>query len=355
MIDYRNDPKSSTGGFEMIYRQIIPPAPAYLGLNLFLKGTQVLPKNYGKKEKNKSNLIKMRNERRFSMHSNQTTKEQLNADVSGSSNSILVSPRPFVIDFIECINNNGSATDLPASAPKYGQLKSIGTLKKTSDAIKDNQSPRSKINAHKEKVKYNDVAINRKYAAKNVDSARRHASCGPRLTSVATDENQLADNELIKNNSNITFIENKDLKCIGSKCGPDNVSSATSSPRKPSNDTPRIEKEKSRLRPLNTFRSNAHKSTNNSNEKTKTQIDSRTPSHMREYRKYLAQSNLQLSKLPSKLPINDNYYNSHFFAVGLSLRAWRSKYNRILKTRNDNSLSLAQSCGMSSSRKTKKT
>ncbi|XP_055386365.1 uncharacterized protein LOC129615259 isoform X2 [Condylostylus longicornis] len=45
VIDRRYDIKADTGNFECIYRQIIPPTPAYMGLNLSLKGKQIIQKN----------------------------------------------------------------------------------------------------------------------------------------------------------------------------------------------------------------------------------------------------------------------------------------------------------------------
>ncbi|XP_055843478.1 tubulin glycylase 3A [Episyrphus balteatus] len=44
VVDRKNMPKADTGNFEMIYRQVIPPSPAYMGLNLSIKGKQLLPK-----------------------------------------------------------------------------------------------------------------------------------------------------------------------------------------------------------------------------------------------------------------------------------------------------------------------
>ncbi|XP_043662853.1 tubulin glycylase 3A [Drosophila teissieri] len=48
VIDRRTDPKADMGNFELAYRQVVPPTPAYMGLNLFVKGKQVLQKaNHG--------------------------------------------------------------------------------------------------------------------------------------------------------------------------------------------------------------------------------------------------------------------------------------------------------------------
>lgn len=40
-VDRRRDPKADVGNFEMIYRQITPPTPAYIGLSLCIRGKQI--------------------------------------------------------------------------------------------------------------------------------------------------------------------------------------------------------------------------------------------------------------------------------------------------------------------------
>ncbi|KAH8298119.1 hypothetical protein KR018_007020 [Drosophila ironensis] len=48
VIDRRTDPKADMGNFELAYRQVVPPTPAYMGLNLYVKGKQLLQKaNHG--------------------------------------------------------------------------------------------------------------------------------------------------------------------------------------------------------------------------------------------------------------------------------------------------------------------
>lgn len=44
MIDRRNDVNAETGHFECIYKQVIPKTPAYMGLNLSLRGQRITPK-----------------------------------------------------------------------------------------------------------------------------------------------------------------------------------------------------------------------------------------------------------------------------------------------------------------------
>lgn len=41
VVDRKNDPKADTGGFDLIYKQVIPPSPWAVGLNLALKGQQI--------------------------------------------------------------------------------------------------------------------------------------------------------------------------------------------------------------------------------------------------------------------------------------------------------------------------
>lgn len=44
VIDRRTDPKADMGNFELAYRQVVPPTPAYMGLNLYVKGKQMIQK-----------------------------------------------------------------------------------------------------------------------------------------------------------------------------------------------------------------------------------------------------------------------------------------------------------------------
>lgn len=44
VIDRKHDPRADTGLFELIYKQNIPPTPAYMGLNLYVKGKSAFNK-----------------------------------------------------------------------------------------------------------------------------------------------------------------------------------------------------------------------------------------------------------------------------------------------------------------------
>lgn len=296
----------------MIYRQVIPPAPAYLGLNLYLKGSPMLSKSGGgiKKEKSKD-LLKIKCERRTS----QATKEPPSAAETSAMQAI--SPRTLVIDIPENLNN------------------SLETDRKLELNSGNGKSLRNRVKMPLTSSRDGTKLID---AVKNIDSARRHASCGPRLMSIVTTMIENSNND--ENSTKSKF--GPDMKCIGNKFGPENaatdannnqITSTRASPRKSSSDTPRTTRtlNRPRLKPLNAL-SKTNTAVNASNRNGCHAISKSSalaPNSIKDYRKYLTHSYLSLNKLPSKLPINE-----HFFAVGLSLRAWRSKYGRTRGSRD---------------------
>lgn len=422
VIDYRNDPKASTGGFELIYRQVIPPAPAYLGLNLFLKGTQVLPKNgAGKREKSKD-LSKTRNEMRPLLEYNNVL---INKE---SSVTDAVTSRPFIVDLIDCINTKSETNRTPRKTLRALMTTTMAT-KRSSNAntiakeATTSESPRNNrlntisattVNGQSGAMSQNDVIRRKSTSVKTVEPTRRHVSCGPRLTTAApvaaaavaigaaAEDFVIAqsktDIEINNNNAENKPVEHTELACVGSKCGTENENATVNtninltmnnSGRKQSLETtPRSTSNKPKLKPLNVvaptatgsvsvaaaitatnpINNNSNTLHNNSNKSvpsnanintsiinTASAINNKPASkclsaNNRDYRKYV--NHLQMSKLQPKSTVNDNYC-SHFFAVGLSLRAWRSKYNQMLKTQNDK-VEFAQSYVPISSRKPKR-
>ena len=93
VLDRRTDQNAETGYFEMIYKQIIPKTPAYMGLNLSLKGQRITHKCPQKREKSPNK----------SLHSIYTL-----ARLASSSNRM--KPRnpgpngPTIMDFMQCLN-----------------------------------------------------------------------------------------------------------------------------------------------------------------------------------------------------------------------------------------------------------
>ncbi|CAO1413336.1 unnamed protein product [Diamesa hyperborea] len=92
VLDRRTDQNAETGYFEMIYKQIIPKTPAYMGLNLSLKGQRITPKCPQKREKSPNK----------SLHSIYTL-----ARLASSSNRKPRNPNangPTIMDFMQCLN-----------------------------------------------------------------------------------------------------------------------------------------------------------------------------------------------------------------------------------------------------------
>lgn len=53
VLDRRSNPEADTGTFELVYRQVIPKAPAYLGLQLCINGKRLIKKSKEKKNEPK--------------------------------------------------------------------------------------------------------------------------------------------------------------------------------------------------------------------------------------------------------------------------------------------------------------
>lgn len=324
----------------MIYRQVIPPAPAYLGLNLFLRGTQVVPKNGGgKKEKSKSDL-RPKTERKSSLL---TVKTAQNGE---NDKTPILSPRSLLIDFADCDVLN-SATSLTKDRKRICTL----TRSNKENVSKNDKVVSGRLHSYLALTRYpskqndlKDSLSNRKTVGRIPDPSRRHASCGPKLTSIAPqDENKTEDAEVAEN-------DRSNIKCVGNKFGPEiEITDTTnepdkSSPGKSSQETPRLTNKRAKLKPINTLSRAAKSMVSNSKERSATTLN--------EYRKYLAQSSVQLNNKASNI---SNYNNSHFHAVGLSLRAWRSKYNKIKGNGLSNTATVTNSTRDSSSLKRKNT
>lgn len=296
----------------MIYRQVIPPAPAYLGLNLFLKGQQMQSKNgITKKEKPKPET-KLKIERKNSQLAVKPVRDLINGE---NEKTPILSPRSLLIDFADCNETNSARRGLQTYTALSRSNKE-NLLKNDKMRLSSYVRYSSKPNNAKEIP----LSSTRKSVSKMPDSSRRHASCGPKLVSlVPTDGNKAQDTEIMEDDPS-------KIKCVGNKCGSEvetndsTMESNKSSPRKPQEPS-RMTGIRAKLKPINTLSKSARALMKNAREKPATNSN--------EYRKYLTQSTLQLNRMPSKMPIHSNYYNSHFYAVGLSLRALKSKYNRI--------------------------
>lgn len=131
IIDKRRDPKADTGLFELIYKQNLPRPPAYLGMNLSVRGRRVF-KNRNKtqkKEKEKENENMYKN--KGLLH----TTNLIEANLAGMSQfPKIFSPEhykgPVIADFIEELHNSfnihhcGVDFAAPVSSPPNKKNKS---------------------------------------------------------------------------------------------------------------------------------------------------------------------------------------------------------------------------------------
>lgn len=317
VLDHRDDPKASTGNFEVIYRQVIPQAPSYLGLNLCLKGTQMLPPSNGKDKatKNDPNRPKI-DRKRLEKKPNQYTLSPKSLDFENKENQYysiesLTSPRKATLKR----NTNGALA-------KY---KSIEHLPQ-----QHADRPIAKLAFPKF---HNRIGSNFTLV-QLLDASRRHRSCGPRLVSmngriedIKTDQLSVEDGEL------------EPLECVGNKLGSDTdekfqgngfFDSAKSSARIYSLGTPYKTSSQYKCRPLITMPKARlpmpQSSTRPVNKQSKPKI---TTIETSKYRKYLTPICLRSrSSLSLASSVHYEANDPNLPTGGFNLLAWRTKTGR---------------------------
>lgn len=230
----------------MIYKQIIPPAPAYLGLNLFLKGNQILPKGgAAKKEKSKDTVYKSNvNKPNFSVfHERPSSSAPALAQSSSSPIKQLTNgqtplpSRPFIIDFMDCMTGKNDPKSIRFRRPN--KVKSSLTAQKKPKKI---ESPPNSTRPKSTCAGLRYLKILNENCDKKLKSnayARRHASCGARLASVqpppppqmqtavgggaSGDANHAStcSSEKLTNTTELSVApldDGQDIKCVGSRC-----------------------------------------------------------------------------------------------------------------------------------------
>lgn len=312
VVDRRINPTADTGEFEMIYKQVIPPVPAYMGLNLFLKGQQILPKGGLKKDRFREDMKIMKTQTLFHL-----TKTPMK----------MVQPTqgPVIVDFLDFLNSTKNKT-------LESKITSTRVFRKYN--FSSNSNSLGKINQSNNRFQSTGGSRLPRSLADNLDKksdfTKRHASCGPKV--MIQTEDVLATT--IKSENSL----NKELECIGNNCLESltsewetnlNISpSSSASIRKPSSSLENLINLKTKSAAL--VKSNR-----------------RNPSQTQQqpnlnHRKYSSSSVIDNSNSMKKIK---NNYCSNFFAVGLSLRAWRAKYNKIIKTQKENlQTPVARSC-----------
>lgn len=306
VVDRRMNPTAETGEFEMIYKQVIPPVPAYMGLNLFLKGQQILPKGGLKKDRFREDLKIMKSQTLFHL-----TKTPMK----------MVQPTqgPVIVDFLDFLNStkNKSLENKVTSTRVFRKYNfssnsnSLGKINQTSNRSGGSRLPRSLTDNLEKKS----------------DFTKRHASCGPKV--------MIQTEEVLTTTSQPETSLNKELECIGNNCLESitseweanlNISSSSSASfRKPAS-----------LENLTSLKTKSAALVKSNRRNNPSQVQTNL-----NYRKY---SSSVIDNSNSMKKIKNNYC-SNFFAVGLSLRAWRAKYNKIIKTQKENlQTPVARSC-----------
>lgn len=119
IIDKRRDPKADTGLFELVYKQNLPRPPAYLGMNLAVRGRRVFRNRNKsqKKDKEKENdiLYKAKETRHGSLLETTGVKQQLPKILCDEQYK-----GPVIADFIEDLHHNlyeNGVDFVPAMSP----------------------------------------------------------------------------------------------------------------------------------------------------------------------------------------------------------------------------------------------
>lgn len=314
-----------------------------MGLNLSLRGVQINSKSStGKKDKSKD-VSKYKADLK-STHSSSYYSLLLEKSVNDVKENCLpatISPRPFIMDLMSSLNKENPTNTFSTFSKAAPKLKSLKEAKETrTRSILENEVPklRTKITIsrqHTSLLGKKDNLSSKSLTSLNLDSAKRHASCGPRLLPVTLQSKEVTprlESDTIKADTN---EKNELLECVGSKCGPEisNNQRAVKSENIPpkcmvKNKAARNTFDKQRLKTVNVG-CGTRKSSINASDNAKLKRKSLLTGLNR-------QQNLTPLDKASILKKTADAYNSHLFAVGLNLRALRSKYNRILKSPNDN-------------------
>ncbi|XP_011191462.2 tubulin glycylase 3A [Zeugodacus cucurbitae] len=210
-IDRRVDPKADMGNFELIYRQVVPPTPAYMGLNLFVKGKQIVTKpphhhhhhHYPHQQRERPSLSGHNYRHRptitpaisnvhkampafnateyvekFIMEAGNSSRSSLSGGITASGAVIHTSPTP-----MQMVQNARRKYHVTPQKP----VMICPNLLKT---------PRTQVGTRRKSFtnlssKANTMPVTAKDQDQTVPLIKRHRSCGPRLnTAVKIDTNE---------------------------------------------------------------------------------------------------------------------------------------------------------------------
>lgn len=143
IIDKRRDPKADTGLYELIYKQSLPRPPAYLGMNLSVRGRRIF------RNRNKSHHKIDKEKENESLYKTKGLPPALTKVIesNGGPKKLpkIFSPEhykgPVIADFIEELHNtftcehNGVDFVSPVSPPPVKKNKNLGNNKNNKERV----------------------------------------------------------------------------------------------------------------------------------------------------------------------------------------------------------------------------
>uniref|UniRef100_A0A336M8V2 CSON011425 protein n=1 Tax=Culicoides sonorensis TaxID=179676 RepID=A0A336M8V2_CULSO len=271
-------------------RRIIPKTPAYMGLNLSLRGYRIVPKS------NKKDKIRITQNKSVQTFMNLTRN---NSPLRSKQHS------PVIMDLIDCLNlkpKNGQETeDSTKTLRRHLVYKRPITLSSLS---------RARVGQRRSLLRHeSDLEQEIK-----PDLISHHIESLSKLNIQKIEESTLCLSEIEQK------IQHKKFICLGNKL----------------NDTS-LELEKIYVSQTNLSKQLKKESNERQNDEIKQipfhkckNIDSDISTIRAKIRKIPS-----TSRPSSSVSQTETIENSKFFAVGLSLKAWRAKYNCILKAKNE--------------------
>ncbi|XP_005182583.1 tubulin glycylase 3A [Musca domestica] len=186
VIDRRNDFKADVGNFELIYRQVIPPTPAYMGLNLIVKGRQISNRGGGGGHHHNSYGYHRKEK---SLQTSQIYKQRTTlalSNVSQTHNNKPAMPAFNATEYIEkCLNVE------MANSPRSTSVPSLIGLTTTDRKLLPPTTPATTDSRSKSFVSLATGTVKRMPSTKTpaianpicdvYSTLKRHRSCGPRL------------------------------------------------------------------------------------------------------------------------------------------------------------------------------
>lgn len=174
VIDRRQDPKADVGKFELIYRQVIPTTPAYMGLNLCVKGKQITGRTAYNSHFH-SSISYQRKSRTMQLLQMQRRRTNLSLSTVSYANRSTM-PAFNATDYLQrCISlsSNLKNSKFSLSVPTF-RTKIPNNNRYPTSNFKQPPSARPDTN----QLIANTIAIQIK-SEKSVSTLKRHKSCGP--------------------------------------------------------------------------------------------------------------------------------------------------------------------------------